>query len=256
MQGFAVFLGKEMTEIARTWRLYVIPGIMLFIGLMSPILAEITPGLLSTLASSEGQGIVIEIPPATTVDAYLQFSNNAMQIALIALIIATAGAIAGERRSGTAQLVLTKPVSRTAMVAAKVLSNWLLVLVTLVVSAAICVGITAVMFDTTLIGEFVAWAALWYLLACLMVALAVMLSVVLKSQAGAAGAGIAIYFGMSVLALWQAVRDHTPVGLLGAGDRILIGAEDVSVVWPVVTGIVSVVLLLSLASWAFQRQEL
>jgi ABC-2 type transport system ATP-binding protein len=32
MHGFAVFLGKEFTEILRTWRLYVVPGILLFFG--------------------------------------------------------------------------------------------------------------------------------------------------------------------------------------------------------------------------------
>ncbi len=256
MHGFSVFLVKEMTEVRRTWRLYVIPGIMLFIGLMSPILAEVTPSLVSSMASSEGQGIVIEIPPATTVDAYLQFSNNAMQIALIALIITVAGAIAGERRSGTAQLVLTKPVSRTAMVVAKTLSNCLLMLVATIVSAAICVGVTAVMFGTELLAEFAAWVALFYLLACLFVALAVMLSVVLKSQAGAAGAGIAIYFALTILSLWDVLREYTPVGLLGAGDRILTGATDVPVLWPVATGLLMIGVLVGLASWAFRRQEL
>jgi ABC-2 type transport system permease protein len=256
MHGFAVFLGKEMTEIARTWRLYVIPGIMLFIGLMSPILAEITPGLLSNLASSEGQGVVIQIPDATTVDAYLQFSNNAMQIALIAIIITAAGAVAGERRSGTAQLVLTKPVSRTAMVVAKVLSNWFLVLVATVVSAGICIGVTSLMFDTEVIREFIAMVALWYLLTCFMVALSILLSVLFKSQAGAAGAAIAVYFVMSVLTLWEALRDTTPIGLMGAGDRILVGSPDVSIGWPVVTGILATFGLILIASWVFRRQEL
>jgi ABC-2 type transport system permease protein len=256
MHGFAVFLGKELTEILRTWRLYVVPGILLFFGLTSPILAEITPSLLSNMASSDVQGIVIEIPPATTVDAYLQWSNNAMQIAIFALIITVAGAVSGERRSGTAQLVLTKPVSRSAMVIAKMVSNWLLVLVAGAISAALCVGVTAFMFDTALVPEFLALVALWYLLACFLVALSVTLSVLLKSQAGAAGAGIAVYFAMSVLSLWVVMRDYSPVGLLGLGDRILTGGEDLSVFWPVTATLMSVILLTMLACWAFSRQEL
>jgi ABC-2 type transport system permease protein len=256
MHGFAVFLGKELTEILRTWRLYVVPGILLFFGLASPILAEITPSLVSNMASSDVQGIVIEIPPATTVDAYLQWSNNAMQIALFALIITVAGAVSGERRSGTAQLVLTKPVSRSAMVIAKMVSNWLLVLVSGAISAALCIGVTAFMFDTTLVPEFIALVGLWYLLAVFLVALTVTLSVVLKSQAGAAGAGIAVYFVMSVLSLWVVMRDYSPVGLLGLGDRILTGAEDLSVFWPVAASVIGVVVLATLACWAFNRQEL
>ena len=256
MHGFAVFLGKEMTEITRTWRLYVVPGIMLFVGLMSPILAEITPSLVSGMAGSSGQGIVIEIPDATTVDAYLQFTKNATQIALIAIIITTAGAIAGERRSGTAQLVLSKPLSRPAMVMAKMLSDWLMLGVVTLVSAGLCIGVTSVMFGTDLISEFVTAVALWYLLACIMIGLSVTLSVVLKSQAGAAGVGIAAYFVLSVLSIWRTAVESTPVGLLGAGDRILAGQTDVSVVWPVATGLLLLVGLAMAGSWAFSRQEL
>jgi len=256
MHGFAVFLGKELTEIVRTWRLFVIPGIMLFVGIMSPVFAEIAPGLVSSIAANEAQGIVIEIPPATAVDAYLQFNKNAVQIALIAVIIATAGAVATERRSGTAQLVLTKPVSRSAMVAAKVLSNWILLLMTTVVSAALCAGITALMFDSTLLAEFAATVGLWYLLAAFMVSISVLLSVVLDSQAGAAGAGIAFYFALSIASVWSVARDYTPAGLLGAGTRILTGAPEVTVTWPIVTSIAVAVAVVAAAAWGFGRREL
>ncbi len=256
MHGFAVFLGKELTEIVRTWRMWVVPGIVIFFGITSPIIAEITPGLLSNMAGAEGQGIVIEIPPATTVDAYLQFSNNIMQIALIAVIIGTAGAIAGERRSGTAQLVLTKPVSRTAMVLAKAVSNWLLLFVAGAVGAALCAGVTAVMFDTSLLAEFAAMVALWFLLSSLFVALMLLFSALLGSQAGAAGAGIGAYFVLATLSLWSAAREYSPAGLMGLGDRILMDQPDLSIAWPVVTGVLATLLAVAGAAIVFKRQEL
>ncbi len=256
MHGFAVFLGKELKEIVRTWRLFVIPGIMLFLGMMSPIFAEIAPGLVSSIAANEAQGIVIEIPPATTVDAYLQFNKNAMQIALIAVIIATAGAVSAERRAGTAQIVLVKPVSRGAMVIAKILSNWILLLVATAVSATLCASITAIMFDSSLTAEFAKTVVLWYLLAALMVAISVFLSVLFNSQAGAAGAGIAIYFVLSLASIWGVAREYTPAGLLGAGDKILTGVPDVPVAWPVVTSVAMAAAVSALAVWTFRRQEI
>lgn len=255
MQGFVVFLGKEFTEIVRTWRLFVIPGILMFIGVGSPVLAEITPELISSMGL-EAQGLIIEIPPATTVDAYLQFSKNAYQVALIAVIITTAGAISSERMNGTAQLVLTKPLSRRAMVAAKVLSSWVLLFVALVVAGGLCVGMTAMMFDMTLIREFVSLMAFWYVLASFMVTLTIFLSVVLRSQAAAAGVGILLYFLMSALLMLADARDYSPAGLISAGDRILSGAVDVSVFWPVVTGIAGMFALAAAAAWVFDRQEL
>ncbi|MBS3974163.1 MAG: ABC transporter permease subunit [Actinobacteria bacterium] len=256
MHGFAVFLGKELTEIVRTWRLYVVPGILIFFGLTSPLIAEVTPALVSSMAGSEAQGIVIEIPPATTADAYLQFNNNAIEIAVIALIIATAGAISGERRSGTAQLVLTKPVSRTAMVVAKAVSNWILLAVAGGVGAALCAGVTAIMFDTSLLAEFAAMVGVWYVLAAFLVALMMLFSVLLKSQAGAAGAGIAVFFAMSILSIWHVARDYSPAGLIGLGDRIVLGQPDLSIAWPVATSITATVVLVALAALVFQRREL
>jgi len=198
---------------------------------------------------------VIEIPPATTVDAYLQFSKNAMQIALIAVIIATAGAVAGERRSGTAQLVLAKPLSRTAMIVAKAVSNWLLLLASVAVAAAVCVGVTLIIFDDAHIVRFVAWAALWWVLAAFIVAVVVCFSIIVRSQAGAAGLGIGVYFAMSVGSLWEWARDHTPIGLFSAGDRILTGAADVSWAWPVVSAVLGAAALVAIGAAVFSRQE-
>jgi len=256
MRGLGVLLGKEFMEILRTWRLYVVPGILIFFGISSPIIAELTPQLLSSMSGLAEQGVVIEIPPATTANAYLQFNQNAMQIALIAVIIATAGAIAGERSSGTAQIVLAKPVSRTAMVVAKALSNWGLILVAIVVAALLTAGVTALIFDTDMLPEFAALIGLWYVLAMFLVALTLFFSAALGSNAGAAGAGIAVYFMLTIGSLWKVAREFTPVGLLGAGDRIVMGTADVPVVWPVVTGVLGALVFVGLAAFAFSRQEL
>jgi ABC-2 type transport system permease protein len=256
MRGLAVLLGKEFTEILRTWRLYVVPGILIFFAVSSPILAELTPQLLSSMSGLAEQGVVIEIPPATTADAYLQFNKNAMQIALIAVIIATAGAIAGERSSRTAQMVLAKPVSRAGMVAAKALSNWGLLLVSVTFAAALCAGVSALVFDTDLLAEFAAVVGLWYVLAMLLVAITLFFSAALGSSAGAAGAGIAVYFMLTIASLWTGAREFTPVGLLGAGDRIIMGVSDVPVLWPVLTGIATAFVFVGLAAVAFRRQEL
>jgi hypothetical protein len=39
MTGFGAFLRKELIEIRRTWRLWVIPGMLVFLGVTSPIIA-------------------------------------------------------------------------------------------------------------------------------------------------------------------------------------------------------------------------
>lgn len=255
MRGFGVFLAKEMREITRTWRIWVLPAIMIFIGIASPIIAEFTPDLVSSVASSEQTGVVIEIPDAITRDAYLQFSKNSVQMALIAVIIAVAGMIAAEKRSGTAILVLTKPLSRTAMVIAKVFSNWVLLIAGTAVGALLCVGVTALVFDTTLVAEFAQATALWIVLAAMFIACMAFFSTLVGSQGGAAGAGVGLFLAISILSAWGPAREFSPAGLLSAGDRIILG-DSPPVLWPVVTAIAISVLAVAAAAYIFERQEL
>jgi ABC-2 type transport system permease protein len=113
MTGFGAFLRKEVTEIRRTWRLWVIPGMLVFFGVTSPIIAALTPALVRSMAASQ-PGVVIQLPAPTALDAYAQFIKNLDQFVLLALVITGAGIVSGERASGTAILVLTKPLSRGA----------------------------------------------------------------------------------------------------------------------------------------------
>src|SRR5450759_639652 len=117
MSGTAVFARKEVREILRTWRIWVLPGILLFFALTGPVLAKFTPEIVGALAGDQLSGF--KIPTPTYLDAYTQWIKNLSQIALFALIIMYGSVISSETKSGTAVLVLTKPVSRTAFVIAK-----------------------------------------------------------------------------------------------------------------------------------------
>ena len=43
VNGFRAFLRKELRETRKTWRLWVLPGILVFLGVSTPILAAATP---------------------------------------------------------------------------------------------------------------------------------------------------------------------------------------------------------------------
>lgn len=68
MRGFGAFLGKEFREIVRTWRIWVLPGIVLFFAISGPPLAKITPELLSSFVPADS-GMVIQMPDPTYVDS-------------------------------------------------------------------------------------------------------------------------------------------------------------------------------------------
>jgi ABC-2 type transport system permease protein len=254
MSGFPAFLRKELSEIRRTWRIWVLPGILLFVAVTSPILAELTPALVRSMAADQ-PGVVIEFPDPVALDSYRQFIQSLNQIVLLALIITSAGVVSGETRSGTAALVLTKPVSRAAFLMAKVVSQALLVVVSTTCAALLCWGLTYAVFGEAPPGELAGAAGLWLLMAALVIVVMTLLSVLINAVAGAAGAGIGLYFVLIILSQWGPARDYSPAGVMHGVSAVLEGREATLLV-PVLTTILGAVAIALVSIWLFRRQEL
>ena len=198
MSGLRAFLRKEMRETRHTWRLWVMPGLLLFLGVTAPVITALTPKILE-LAAKSSPGITVTSAQPVARDSYVQFVGNLQQLALLAIIIAVSGAISGEIRSGTAALVLTKPISRPAFVIGKALNACALILASTVVGSVVCIGVTAALFGLGPVGHFVFAVALWLVYAVLFVAIMLLLSVRMRSQMAAAASGIGVFAALAAL---------------------------------------------------------
>ena len=254
MTGFGAFLQKELTEIRRTWRLWVIPGMLVFFGVTSPVIAALTPSLVKSMAKSQ-PGVVIQIPPPTAFDAFAQFVKNLDQFVLIAVVIAGAGVVSGERSSGTAMLALTKPLSRGAFVVAKMLSQVMLLVAATVLGSAACVAMTAVVFDGAEGARLLTAVGLWLVYATLLVVAMTLFSAAFRARGAAAGAGLGFYFLTILLSIWAPAVRYTFVGMMPAMRDALMG-RPVSAGWPVGTAVVAILAGIVTAVRIFERREL
>ncbi len=254
MTGLGAFLRKEATEILRTWRVWVIPGMLVFFGITSPIIAALTPALVQSMTASQ-PGVVIKIPPPTAFDAYAQFLKNLDQFVLIAVVITGAGAISGERSSGTAILALTKPLSRAAFVVAKILSQVMVLVTATALGTAVCLAMTAVVFGGGNGGRLLTTVALWLLYASLLVVVMTIFSAALRSRGAAAGAGLGFYFLALLLSNWGPMARYGFLGLLPAMGSALMG-RPLSLGWPIATAVVAMAVGVAAAIGVFERQEL
>jgi ABC-2 type transport system permease protein len=253
MSGFAAFAGKEAREILRTWRIWVLPGILLFFAMTGPVLAKLTPQLVGALAGDQLKGLLIPTP--TYHDAYTQWIKNLSQIALFALIIVYASIISSERKSGTAVLVLTKPVSRTAFVIAKAVVHSAFRAVLVVAGTLVTWGVTAAVFGQAPGSALWSSSLVWLVFGVLFIALMTLLSVLIGSAAGAAGAGLGAYALVSIAAIWKPLGTYSPAALATMPSSLAAG-KDVAVLWPVLTSLLLAAALFALASRAFRRSEL
>lgn len=254
MTGYAVFARKETREIVRTWRIWVLPAIMLFFALSGPVLARFTPEIVGALAGSQlGH---IELPTPSYLDAYAGWIKNLSQITLFALIIIYGGIVSSETRSGTAVLVLTKPVSRSAFVIVKAVVHSIFLSMLLLLGTLVTWAVTVVVFGEAPGGPLWSSALVWLVFGVLFIAVMTLFSVLIASAAGAAGAGIGAFALLSIASIWKPLSDYSPAGLPGQAASLAAHLTTPSSLWPVMTSLALSVVLVVLAALLFRRKEL
>ena len=73
MRGFGAFFKKEMMELFRTYRWIVLCGVSLFLGILGPLMAKLTPWVYEQMGDSlKEQGILIREVTVTAKDSWAQ----------------------------------------------------------------------------------------------------------------------------------------------------------------------------------------
>jgi ABC-2 type transport system permease protein len=254
MSGFTTFLGKELTEIRKTWRIWVIPGMLVFFAITSPIIAAVTPALLGSISKSQ-PGVVVKMPSPTWRDSYAQYLKSLSQMVLIAVVISGAGAVSGERSAGTAVLTLTKPVSRAAFVMGKIVSQAGLLIAATILSTAVCVALTIGVFGPAPLEPLLTAVSIWTVDALLLIVVMTLFSAGFASRGASAGAGLGFWFLTLLISIWPPANRYTFVGLMSASGKALM-QQPTGALWPVATALIAGVLGAWAAVRVFERQEL
>ncbi len=251
-----VLLGKEIREILRTSRLYVVPGIFFFFGLISPLTAKLMPEIIKSLGGTGGLEIVL--PPPTAADAFLQFFKNLLQVGVLAVILTNMGIVAEEKGRGTAILVVTKPASRAAFVGAKFVASLLLVLAATAVAYGGALFYTWYLFPSPPLKASLAATLLFAVHVTFILALTVFASALTRSQVAAGGLAILGLFADSALpSLGGFLAKWAPGAVSGFVYKVTAGQAGLGEAVPsVVVALGLSVLLVALGALVFERQEL
>ena len=256
MSGLSVLLRKELLESWRTMRLPIVGGLFLVVGLTSPLLARFLPEIIKAAAGD--QLPAIPIPTPVVADAADQLWKNLAQFGAFAAIVLAMGSVATERDRGTAAFVLSKPVSRGAFLAAKVVG--------LGVVSAVCVGLsvavgwvyTAILFEPLPVTGWIAFALLAWLGLAAWAAITFLASTVTGSAAASAGIGFGALIVLSLVAAIPNAGRFLPGGLAEPAIGLAAGAPVAAgdVIAPVLSTMVLIAVALGVAAWSFRHQEL
>ncbi len=273
MSGFWVLVMKELLEAWRTRRLPAIAGVFIIVvGIISPLTARFLPEILKAALGSQ---LSIPIPTPTALDAVVQVQKNVGQLGALAAIVLSMGAIATEKERGTAAFLLTKPASRGAFIAAKLVALGAVLGVATVMAMVVAWGYTSVLFELQPIVGWLDLALLAWLSLAVWASITFLASTVSGSAMAAAGFGVLALVGLSLIAIVPQAARFLPAGLDEPARVLAIGvnthpaaagtglggsataAFDAAILATAIVGCIAIVAASTVLAWlSFRRQEL
>ncbi len=251
---FQTLIAKEFREQWRTWKLIVFLAVFLITGIISPVLAKYTPELLKSIPNVP-EGMMALFPTPTVADAVAQFFKNTSQFGILLVILLTMGVMAQEKERGTAAMLLTKPISRSAVILAKWLTGMSVLLIGVLVDSLAFYIYTAVLFEALPLQAILPLCLLVWVYLGVYLSVALMASTLARSQlVAAAGA----FGGLVVLLILESipfVGDYMPSKLAGWGASLLVSPAEPA--WPVLIVCAGIfILTIGIACLHFQWEEI
>jgi ABC-2 type transport system permease protein len=265
LQGFTNLLGKENHLWWRTSRWWLQTLIFLAIsnGILFTVIGiapkmENPPGQASN-AQSGGSAQPLDILGLTV---FLKIAGIATAIGVAVLAQDT---LIGEKQSGTAAWVLSKPASRSALILSKVISNSLGILVTMVIVP----GAIAYLIIYLITGKafpilpYAGALGMFFVSLVFWLTLAIMLSSFSNTRGLAIGLPLFLILGFIIfveIAPWTA--DLMPWSLTNAVSATrpamaaaLVLGQPIPTLMPLIGSLVGCVVFTIIAIWRFQKEE-
>lgn len=191
---------------------------------------------------------------------WAQYLPVAVLLSTVGVVVLTQGVMLDERRAGTLEWVLTKPVSRTAFVLAKLAAHGLATLVAVLVVpwSGLYALLSVQATGSWSIARFLATAGLVGLLLAFTVALTVLLGTTTSGRGVVVGVPIAavmLYDGVHVLARDVAGQLPFPWETTTIAVQLAAGASQVSMI-PVVATALWTAVVIAVACWRFEHEQL
>jgi ABC-2 type transport system permease protein len=181
--------------------------------------------------------------------------KNINQFGILLALLLTMGAVAQEKEKGTAAMMLVKPVSRGAFLLAKFLAIGLVFLAGMLLSGLGAYYYTTILFTAPDFGAWLSLTIFIWLQALVYIALTLLFSTLVRSQAAAAGLGFGMILLFSLLGALPGLARYLPGQLVNWGAN-LFSANPVPA-WPALWISLGIILVSLTAAWIiFERQEL
>lgn len=245
MTGFWVLARKEILEQRRTWKL-------LAMAIVFTLVAVLGPGIfrLVTHFQDDPHGVEQAREALENIGGFM-----IPVLGTFLSIIITMGALASERASGTAAMTLSKPVARSAFVAAKFLGLGVSIFGAVAIAGTVAYLLTLLLFADGGLGRFALGLVVSATYLVFVGSITLFWSAMFTRPLLAGGITGALFIvQLNLLAIPHTER-YWPVNSLNWGASII--RNQTNDQWPGFAIACGLIVVLSLASWViFRRKEL
>jgi ABC-2 type transport system permease protein len=256
MMGFRVLLLKELREQIRTARLVAVSVVFIVFGMLGPVTDRYMKELIDAVGAQSG-GFSVQIPPPTLEGALAQITKNLTQFGIICALLLAMGSVAWEKERGTAGMILTKPASRAAFLAAKLVAISFTLGVAMALGTGVAYVYTLLLYPTVFpLGGYVAMAVLMWWILVGFTAITLLGSTITRSAVAAAGIGLVLLVVMGIVGALPVIGPYMPSSLGEPARALGMGQDPGWLIGPLAFNIVLVPVLFTVTWLVFRRQEL
>ncbi|WP_082198533.1 ABC transporter permease [Bacillus sp. FJAT-26390] len=254
---FTVMVQKELLELVRSYKLLWVPLVFILLGIMQPVSTYFMPIILEK-AGSLPEGTVIEIPMPNGSEVLAQTLQQFGTLGVLVIVLVCMGTVSGERNSGTASLILVKPVSVLSFISSKWTAMLLLTWGALTLGYFAAWYYTALLFDEVSFSKMIGSLLIFGLWLSFLVTLTILFSALLRSPAAAAFTALGGAVALTLLAsLFPEQLGWSPGALSGfAYASVSSGIVNVSRFGLAVTlTIIGIAAAVALSAWVLRRSS-
>lgn len=254
MRIFLSLLKKEAIEGARTKKMISTFILFLFIGLISPLTAKLTPMMLQSIATGN---IDINVAPPSEIDSWTQFFKNISQIGMFGLAIILSTQMANEFQKGTLINLLSKGLSRYQVVLSKIFYNFILWFIAYFCSFILTYFYTKYFFGISFpIRNILMAALLPFIFGLFLISLEILAGVISGNVIGTlilTTIGIVIQL---ILSIRDEIVKYMPIALIGKPVNLIkgIGYDDYYV--PIITGSILLILCIVISIAVINKKQI
>ncbi len=253
MNGYIAFVKKELMENTRNYRLFIMLALFFIFGMLGPMTAKFTPQLIASLTPN----MQITIAEPTALDSWIQFYKNVPSLGFSLMIIIFSGCLSSEYSKGTLTIMLTKGLSRPAVILSKFSVAAAIMTISYWMSFGITYGYTAYFWQGQVLPHMIFSAFALWMVGLLYLSILIFGCVLFRQAFPSIIFLLGVTVIMTLIGIPKQLASYNPLILTLKNVDLISGTVSVSeFIMPIVIAIIFTVGFLFSATLLFNKKQL